>query len=131
MRLPRCARSDALSLVLTACAACAGPRLDLDAWRAREAAAAPAAIVASDAGATLATIERERASGELAAARSRALALVAARPEDGPALLAASRAESDAMLLFADEGNESSRDHAAASARDYAERAVAAGERSA
>jgi len=106
-------------LVSAACAfGCAGPRIDLQAWRAEQTVTAPA----HDAGALEAELQRVdglRAERELAAARQLALALVAEHPADPAALTAASRAESDGVFLFA-EDDRRSRDHAAASALDYA-----------
>lgn len=117
------------SLVLILCTtACAAPRIDLDAWRASEAAPRAAdarGSLADDSG----RVDDLRAAHDLEASRTLALALAAENPEHGATLLRASRAESDGVLLFPDD--EDARNHAAASALDYAERAFDAGERSA
>lgn len=60
---------------------------------------------------------------DLKAARKLALTLVAENPDDGPSLLLASRAESDAVFLYSTEESVN-RDHAALSSLDLARRAV-------
>lgn len=114
-----------LVLVLGAAlfASCSSPRIDLTAWRASQ---PTAAMPNSDVDGALQTIERRRSERDLRGARELALALAAAQPDDARVLNAASRAESDGMALFAAE-DRSSRDHAAASALEFAERAQAAG----
>ncbi len=115
-----------LALVLAAAllASCSSMRIDLADWRGRN--SATTTLAAPDLARELESIERRRSGSDLRGARELALALVAAAPDDARVLSAASRAESDAMLLFAAE-DRSSRDHAAASALDYAERADRAG----
>lgn len=111
-------------LVVVTAASCSTTSPDLALWRARE----PIARLAdtTDTAQVLADIERERDSDQLAASRQLALALVTIAPDDPRALVAASRAESDALVLYARE-DEDVRDGAAASARDYAELAAARG----
>jgi tetratricopeptide (TPR) repeat protein len=100
---------------------CGGPSYDVAAWQARTAVARPEAERgASD----LAAVDALRAEGKLADARDLALQLVAEAPEAAPRLFAASRAESDAVLIFLPEEKEQ-RALAALSALDYATRADA------
>lgn len=99
---------------------CAGPRIELQSWRAQQVAAAP--VPAHDPGALAAELQRvaqPRAGQELAQARQLALALVSEHPDDPAALTAASRAESDGVFLMA-EDDKRSRNHAAANTLDYA-----------
>lgn len=119
-----------LSLVcaLVGSTGCSTPRIDLPSWRQRN----EHARVASERGELareLATIEERRAVDDLEAARQMALTLVAEHPDDAHVLAIASRAESDGLLLCAEDDKEA-RNHAAASALDYIERAVAHGEMS-
>lgn len=67
-----------------------------------------------------------RQTGDLSAARRLALALAAEQPYDATTLFLASRAESDGVFLYPSEDRES-RDLAAASALELAERADEAG----
>ena len=76
---------------------------------------------------TLDRIDDLRRGQRLAEARALALPLVAAQPDHADALIAASRAEADQLLLL-DEEDSDSRALSAWSALDYAERGVAAGE---
>jgi hypothetical protein len=131
-RAPRTRLLRALTLSSTlALGACSAPSIDLAAWRAQEAlprAALERGALADE----LAEVERLRAQLELTDARALALALVAEHPDDVRALLAASIAESDGVLLLsAEDEDEDARNHAAASALDYAERATARGAESA
>jgi tetratricopeptide (TPR) repeat protein len=111
-----------ISLLALVCA-CSTPRIDLAAWR--ESQLCPL-ISEGDAPAALQRFEELRSADSLAEARSAALAAAAARPDDPQALLAASIAESDAMLLQK-EDDKHARNHCAASALDYAERALERG----
>lgn len=114
----------AAPLALVTATSCSTTSPDLALWRARE----PIARLAdtTDTARVLADIERERDADQLASARQLALALVTIAPDDPRALVAASRAESDALVMFASE-DEDVRNGAAASARDYAELASARG----
>lgn len=98
---------------------CSGPRIELEAWRAEQSAAAVPAHDSQALDAELQRVAELRDARELDAARRLALALAAEHPEDSAALTAASRAESDGVFLFA-EDDARSRNHAAASALDYA-----------
>jgi tetratricopeptide (TPR) repeat protein len=122
--------ASALALALASLAGgCSTPHVDLAAWRARESAARPAeqrGAVDAD----VASADRLRAEDKLADARRLALQLAAEHPDDGRVLLLASRAESDGVLLFPEDDKES-RNHAAASALDYAECAAQHGQDSA
>lgn len=105
--------------------ACSAPRIDLAGWRAQEALQRPAA----DRGALpaeLARVDSLRAERRLEEARRLALSLAAEHPQNPAALSAASRAESDGLVLFANEPK-SVRNAAASSAREYAERAAERG----
>jgi tetratricopeptide (TPR) repeat protein len=104
--------------------ACSSTRLDLAAWRA-EVPPRPEGLRGAPEE-DLARIDALRAAFQLTDARTLALQVAAERPEDARARLAASRAESDGVVLFADR-ERAVRDHAAASARDHAEAAVALG----
>jgi len=119
----------ALSLfALFLLASCGAMRVDLDAWRAEHAVPR---VVAERGGAQadLERVEVLRDARELEQARALALSVAAERPDDGRALFLASRAESDALVMFS--GREKDvRNAAAASALDYARRADAAGEHS-
>lgn len=108
-------------LVAAACSyGCSGPRIELQTWRAEQfAAAALPAHGASDLGSELERVAELREGRQLEAARRLALALVNEHPDDPGALTAASRAESDGVFLFAAD-DERARNHAAASALDYA-----------
>lgn len=119
----------ALVLVPLALGACSTPRVDLAAWRAHSAAPRPADARGASLANELETLERQRAADELAPARELALHLVAEHPDDARVLFVASRAESDGLLLAADDDKET-RNHAAASALDYAQRARERGESS-
>ncbi len=115
-------RSFAIGLfaLALACFGCSGPRIELETWRAEQAAVLSAETSATGALSTdLLSVGNLRNSQELAQARQLALKLVTAHPEAPDALMAASRAESDAVFLFA-EKDKSRRNHAAASALDYA-----------
>ncbi len=116
-----------LTLGASLLASCSSTRVDLAAWRASQVAAP---LVAPDVASELDALERRRNERDLRGARQLALALAAAVPGDARVLSAASRAESDAMTFFSAEDRKA-RDHAAASALDYAERAEAAGASSA
>ncbi len=94
---------------------------DLVAWRAGIAEDAPVWRSSLDAG--LAEVEQRRAALELAESRDLALALAAEHPDDRRAAFVASRAESDAVVLFAD-APKSKRNAAAWSALDHARRCV-------
>ena len=121
----------ALSLVLLV-TSCAGSRVQPEevlAWRARAGGARPEAqrgLAATE----LLEVERLRASDDLASARELALALAAERPSEPPALLAASRAESDQVFLLPP-ADKRARNLAAASAHDFAAAAWQHGGRSA
>jgi len=112
-------------LVLLILGACAGPSVDLAAWRARESVSRPAEQ-RREPELDAAEIERLRAADDLGAARALALSLAAERPDEPAVLALASRAESDAVFTFA-EDDKDSRNHAAASSLDYAERAAKLG----
>jgi hypothetical protein len=100
--------------------ACAGPKLELEAWRSEQAAAVPSAMRGTGAlSSELQRVEKLRAGMRLADARLLALTLVSEHPEDPAALAAASRAESDAVFLFP-EDDKRARNHSAASALEYA-----------
>lgn len=106
---------------------CAGPRIDLDGWRtAQVSARAPESSPPEPLDTQLDEFERLRNAQELAPARALALRLAADQPRDPRALLAASRAESDAVFVF-DAADKRSRNHAAASALEYVERALSLG----
>lgn len=110
----------ALALPAVATSGCSGPRIELESWRAQQVAAA--AAPAHDPSALAADLQRVavlREGRQLEQARQLALALVSEHPQDPGALTAASRAESDAVFLFP-EDDKRSRNHAAASALDYA-----------
>lgn len=109
-----------LLALLTACSA---PRTDLAAWR--EAELCPL-VAESEAPGALSRFEELRGKDELAEARPLALAAAAALPDDPKALYAASLAESDGMVLKA-EDDKDARNHCAASALEYAQRAVERG----
>lgn len=119
-----------LSLLCTfaALTSCSTPRIDLASWRQRT----EHARVASERGELaqdLALIETSRANDDLERARQLALALAAEHQDDAHVLAVASRAESDGLFLSAEDDKEA-RNHAAASALDYIERALARGETS-
>jgi hypothetical protein len=80
----------------------------------------------ADPAAELQHIEALRTEQQLEQARSLALSLAAEAPSEAAVLSAASRAESDGLVLFA-EREKAVRNAAAASALDYAERAEALG----
>jgi tetratricopeptide (TPR) repeat protein len=110
----------ALAVLAAGSSGCAGPQIELQSWRAEQLAAA--AVPAHDPAALAAELQRVaelREGRELAQARQLALALASEHPDDPGALTAASCAESDAVFLFA-EDDKRSRNHAAASALDYA-----------
>jgi hypothetical protein len=95
-----------------------GPGIDVDSWRAEQArAAAPPSTGSVDE--TSRRIADLRARRQLAEARQLALTLAALHPAHPDVSSAASRAESDAVFLFP-EDDKRSRNHAAASALDYA-----------
>ncbi|MCY2959138.1 MAG: hypothetical protein NTY35_03150 [Planctomycetota bacterium] len=121
----RSAWAAALALV-TLMSGCAAPSIDLAGWRAREAVARPVEQ-RGVATAEIESVERRRASEELGEARHLALELAAEHPDDGTVLILASRAEADGVLLYP-ESDKESRNHAAASSLDYAERASKLGE---
>lgn len=105
---------------------CSAPSVDLASWRARESVQRPEsqrAAIAAD----VERIERLRAADELAEARRLALQLAAEHPEDGRVIVLASRAESDGVFTFP-ESDKDSRNHAAASSLEYAERALRLGQ---
>jgi hypothetical protein len=114
-------------LFVAVLASCAGPRIDLATWRGTHAgargsdAASPLPLATQ-----LERVEELRNKLRLDEARAVALQLAADYPNDPRALTAASRAESDGVFLF-DEDDKHSRNHAAASALDFAERAEKAG----
>ncbi len=113
-------RFQALLLPALVFAGCSGPGLQLEEWRrAQTAGLAPTDLSHGSLAVDLARIERLRGEGELDRARAAALALVQDHAEDAAVLTAASRAESDAVFLFP-EDDKRSRNHAAASALDYA-----------
>lgn len=108
-------------------AGCAGPQIELDAWRkAQVEPRAAANASAAEVDAQFGELERLRDALELARARELALQLAASQPRDPRALLVASRAESDGVFLF-EAADKRSRNHAAASALEYVERAHALG----
>lgn len=115
----------ALGLLLGGCTT---PRTDLAAWRARMARERPVAM-RLELEAERAEFARLRSADELEPARELALALAAEHPNDGAVLALASLAESDGVVLFP-ESDKDARNHAAASALDFAERAAELGERS-
>lgn len=123
-------RHRARTLLIGAClttllGACSGPRIDLDGWRREQVARIAHTRADSESVETrLARIEDLRSAMKLEESRALALQVVAQHANDARALTAASRAESDALYLLEDRR---SRDHAAASALDYAERADRAG----
>jgi len=119
----------AVVAALTLLASCGATRVDLDAWRA-EAATARAPEMRGAPEAEFARVEELRNARQLADARDLALALAAEQPQSGRAALLASRAESDALVLFADREKDV-RNSAAASAADFAARAIELGEDSA
>lgn len=112
--------SFALVVPAVCAAGCAGPRIELREWRAEQldSAATPAQDLEA-LGDGLQRVAQLRAERQLEQARLLALALAARHPADPDALTAASRAESDGVFLFA-EDDERARNHAAASALDYA-----------
>lgn len=114
-----------LLFVAVAAVGC-GKSPDVAEWRGRDAAAVQSAAVDEATKPSPEAIDSLRDSGDLAGARSMALAFAAAHPDDPEALWRASRAESDAVWLQAP-GDKEARNQAAASALDYAERADAAG----
>lgn len=116
-------RLAALAALCAALTACSAPRIDLPTWRQDQLCPL---VNESDAPAALARFEELRARDALAEARPTALAAVAALPDDPKALLAASLAESDGMVL-APENDKHARNHCAASALDYAQRALERG----
>jgi len=116
-------RSLALGLTLFSFVSCSAPRIELATWR--QAELCPL-VAESEAPAALERFEELRAQDALAEARPLALAAAAARPDDPKALLAASLAESDGMVLKP-EDDKHARNHFAASALDYVERAVERG----
>ena len=116
-------RSLALGLTLFSFVSCSAPRIELATWR--QAELCPL-VAESEAPAALERFEELRAQDALAEARPLALAAAAARPDDPKALLAASLAESDGMVLKP-EDDKHARNHCAASALDYVERAVERG----
>lgn len=118
--LARLASFASLLALLTACSA---PRVDLAAWRAAELCPL---VAESDAPSALSRFEELRAKDELVEARPLALAAAAALPDDPKALYAASLAESDGMVLKA-EDDKDARNHCAASALDYVQRALERG----
>jgi len=92
----------------------------LEPWRADQVAAIPGPVESTGALSTdLQRVAELRDAMQLTQARQLALQLALAHPADAGALMAASRAESDAVFLFA-EDDKASRNHAAASALDYA-----------
>jgi len=105
---------------------CSAPGVDLVSWRARESVQRPA-DQRDPLAAGMEKIERLRAADELVDARRLALQLAAEHPEDGQVLVLASRAESDGVLSFP-ESDKDSRNHAAASSLEYAERALRLGQ---
>lgn len=123
-RGPRLLRAVCLSAAL-ALGACSTPSVDLAGWRAQQ-AIPRAALERGALDDELAEVERLRSQRALEDARALALALAAEHPDDPRALLAASVAESDGLLLRSEE-DEDVRNHGAASALDYAERAAAHG----
>jgi tetratricopeptide (TPR) repeat protein len=123
--LLRCAVAAALVVL----ASCGATRVDLEAWRA-EATPARAAEARGAPEVEFARVEDLRAARQLADARALALALAAEQPQSGHAAFLASRAESDALVLFADR-EKGVRNAAAASAADFAARAIELGEDSA
>lgn len=110
-------------------AACSTAPVDLEAWRAAEAVPRPAAERGA-LGADLEQVETLRESRRLEEARALALSLAAEHPADAAVATAASRAESDALVFWAAR-EKATRDGAAASALDYAERAAELGASSA
>jgi tetratricopeptide (TPR) repeat protein len=123
-----------LSIVLLACLAGCGGAPDVAGWRAEQAeltkeGAAPAAP-AFNLDSAAAEIEALRRGRELDKSRERALALVREHPEDAKALFLASRAESDAVFLFATDDKEN-RKLAALSSLEYARGMAKAGAKSA
>lgn len=114
-------------LLLLAIVGC-GRSPNLEAWRGERSSAM--ATEGDPGDATPGNIDAVRARGDLAAARTLALALARMKPGDGEALWRASRAESDAVWLLPADDREG-RDMAAASALDYARRAELAGANSA
>ncbi|MBI5363528.1 MAG: hypothetical protein HZA53_10150 [Planctomycetes bacterium] len=121
------ARHLTLLLVLVL-GACSTPRIDLAGWRARTTRERPVAE-RRELAADRAEVEQLRSADELARARELALALAAEHPNEGAVLTLASRAESDGVFLFPEKDTDA-RNHAAASALDFAERAWEFGERS-
>jgi hypothetical protein len=117
------ARLATFAFLLAFLSACSAPRIDLAAWR--EAELCPL-VSESDAPGALSRFEELRTKDELAEARPLALAAAAALPDDPRALFAASLAESDGMVL-APEDDKQARNHCAASALDYVQRALAHG----
>jgi hypothetical protein len=114
-------------LVVSLLWGCAGPRIDLDTWRATQAGPRGAdSATATSLDARLERVEELRHARKLEEARAEALRLAADHPRDPRALTSASRAESDGVLLF-DEDDKHSRKHAAASSLEFAQRAVEAG----
>jgi len=120
MKLSLLARTAALSL-LALVAACSGPGVDVQAWRASQMAPRSAAE-RGDLATELVAVENARRADDLAAARKLALCLAAEHPDDARVLVAASRSESDEMLLLPAD-DKASRNNAAASALEFAERA--------
>jgi hypothetical protein len=121
---PTSCRGLAIALLLLSLCGCATAHVDLEAWRARKVLLElPASLTTEQ---EIAAIDAARAEGDLGLAREIALALAAAHPDDAGVLLAASRSESDAVLLLPEDDRDG-RNHVLASALDYAERAVAHG----
>lgn len=124
VRSLRCrAFAPALFALVLACiaSACSSTSIDLAAWRKTELAAAPVATQ-GPIPEELTRVDRLREERRLAEARTLALRLAAEHADDAGALIRASRAESDGVFLFP-EDDKPSRNHAAASALDFALRA--------
>jgi tetratricopeptide (TPR) repeat protein len=103
------------------CSGC-GSAPEARVWQSSQAKPRPVAE-REDFDADLTRIRMLRDGLDLSASRALALHVVAERPDDGRALLAASIAESDGVFLYSREEQES-RDLAALSSLDYARRAV-------
>lgn len=114
-----------LTLLTLALGACSAPGIDLQAWRAQQSAAGNALEPLGFEGA-LAEAERLRAADELEMSRRIALPLALQNSADPRAVLLASRAEADGLYLFP-EDDKYSRNHCAASALDFAQRAAELG----
>ncbi|MGE3166800.1 MAG: hypothetical protein AB7O52_17995 [Planctomycetota bacterium] len=117
-------RASSLSLVLALAMGCAGGP-DLAEWRDR--------IAGPRVPMERASLEQDQAqvsalrdAGDLVASRRLALALAAEQPYDARSLFLASRAESDGVFLYPADDRES-RDTAALSALEFAQRAADAG----